>query len=178
MSQTTHSFSTHYLSLTNVLEVKVKIAPAFDPATTKEYPEHKEFKAIWDTGASHSVITKKVADECNLKPIGVQEVHGVHSSELSNAYLVNIVLPNGVPFIGFRVTEARLTPGSDALIGMDIINRGDFALTHKDGKTLMSFRVPSVGYIDFVEQKAAGLSIGRNQKCPCGSGKKYKKCCG
>jgi preprotein translocase subunit SecA len=23
-----------------------------------------------------------------------------------------------------------------------------------------------------------GLKVGRNDPCPCGSGKKYKKCCG
>ena len=26
--------------------------------------------------------------------------------------------------------------------------------------------------------KREGLKIGRNDPCPCGSGKKYKKCCG
>jgi len=25
---------------------------------------------------------------------------------------------------------------------------------------------------------AKSLKVGRNQPCPCGSGKKYKKCCG
>ena len=25
--------------------------------------------------------------------------------------------------------------------------------------------------------KKAKVKIGRNEKCPCGSGKKYKKCC-
>ena len=27
-------------------------------------------------------------------------------------------------------------------------------------------------------QKTAGAKVGRNDPCPCGSGKKYKKCCG
>ncbi|MDP3043273.1 MAG: preprotein translocase subunit SecA [bacterium] len=34
---------------------------------------------------------------------------------------------------------------------------------------------------DFIKQKvkdAAGHKVGRNDPCPCGSGKKYKKCCG
>jgi uncharacterized protein YecA (UPF0149 family) len=26
--------------------------------------------------------------------------------------------------------------------------------------------------------KSKGESVGRNDPCPCGSGKKYKKCCG
>ncbi len=29
-----------------------------------------------------------------------------------------------------------------------------------------------------VEQAHAGGTPGRNDPCPCGSGKKYKKCCG
>ena len=28
------------------------------------------------------------------------------------------------------------------------------------------------------EAVAAGNKVGRNDPCPCGSGKKYKKCCG
>jgi uncharacterized protein YecA (UPF0149 family) len=37
------------------------------------------------------------------------------------------------------------------------------------------------GVFDGVKQKvlnAAGEKVGRNDDCPCGSGKKYKKCCG
>jgi uncharacterized protein YecA (UPF0149 family) len=29
-----------------------------------------------------------------------------------------------------------------------------------------------------VEQAKSAETIGRNDPCPCGSGKKYKKCCG
>jgi len=29
-----------------------------------------------------------------------------------------------------------------------------------------------------VEQAHSGRTVGRNDPCPCGSGKKYKKCCG
>ncbi len=72
------------------------------------------------------------------------------------------------------------------LIGMDIISRGDFAVTNKDGKTTFSFRLPSVAKIDFVKEgapiemplKTTTPKVGRNDPCPCGSGKKYKKCCG
>jgi uncharacterized protein YchJ len=31
---------------------------------------------------------------------------------------------------------------------------------------------------EIAQQEAARLNIGRNAPCPCGSGKKYKKCCG
>ena len=71
---------------------------------------------------------------------------------------------------------------------MDIISHGDFAVTNQNNKTTFSFRLPSTEDIDFVEQKpsvstsppakSSPKKVGRNQPCPCGSGKKYKKCCG
>ncbi len=33
-------------------------------------------------------------------------------------------------------------------------------------------------YVDFPEPYRAPPKVGRNEPCPCGSGKKYKKCCG
>lgn len=35
---------------------------------------------------------------------------------------------------------------------MDIINKGDFAITHPDGKTKFTFRYPSQADIDFVKE--------------------------
>jgi len=71
----------------------------------------------------------------------------------------------------------------DALIGMDIITVGDFAVSNFNGKTTHSYRTPSAGEIDFVNDirmtKANEIpKVGRNDPCPCGSGKKYKKCHG
>jgi uncharacterized protein YchJ len=82
-----------------------------------------------------------------------------------------------------RVASMVLHRGIDVLIGMDILGLGDFAVTHHQGKTTFSFRVPSRHEIDFVAEektnlKAAMPRAGRNDPCPCGSGKKYKKCHG
>jgi hypothetical protein len=41
---------------------------------------------------------------------------------------------------------------TDVLIGMDVICKGDFALTHKGGKTVFSFRYPSIATIDFLRE--------------------------
>jgi len=66
---------------------------------------------------------------------------------------------------------------------MDIISQGDFAVTNVEGKTIHSFRYPLVERIDFVEQSRKQRTVkvppkvGRNDPCPCGSGKKYKNCC-
>ena len=34
------------------------------------------------------------------------------------------------------------------------------------------------GYTEVAEPYRAPPKVGRNEPCPCGSGKKYKKCCG
>ncbi len=78
------------------------------------------------------------------------KVHGVHGEAESETYLVNVGLPNNVVFFGVRVTKGLLVGGADVLIGMNIINRGDFAVTDYGGLTKFSFRVPSVEHIDFV----------------------------
>jgi hypothetical protein len=43
-----------------------------------------------------------------------------------------------------------LPKGIDVVIGMDIVTRGDFAVTNRDGRTTFSFRIPSQSHIDFV----------------------------
>lgn len=169
--QTCHSFSTHFDGLARVLVVDAHIQSTVNPQPLKRY------KAIWDTGATNCVITDKVINDCLLKPIGMRQVHGVHGASTSEVYMVNIGLPNRVGFIGFHVTRGVLSGDVDVLIGMDIIGKGDFALTHNAGKTLLSYRYPSIGKIDFVAKAGAGINVGRNALCPCGSGKKYKRCC-
>ena len=46
-------------------------------------------------------------------------------------------------------TPGTQLTGFDILIGMDIINRGDFAVTNRNGKTMFSYRYPSMAAIDF-----------------------------
>lgn len=143
-----------------------------------------ESKAIWDTGATNSVITEKLAKELNLQPISKVNVVGVHGSEIKNAYLINIYLPSKVCINYARVTECKQLSGTDdlgMLIGMDIIGLGDLAVTNFN-KTVLSYRLPSKHEIDFLKDPeinpAHSDKISRNSLCPCGSGKKYKKCCG
>lgn len=169
-----------------VLVTDAHICEAFDPQTTPSPPASalKKYRAIWDTGATNTVITQNVVDECGLKPIGMLKVHTASGESTTLAYLIGIILPNSVGFNNVRVSLGSIAGGADILIGMDIINTGDFAVTNKDGKTAFSFRVPSVECIDFVQQapstslSQASSKVSRNAPCPCGSGKKYKRCCG
>ncbi|MFV8326082.1 hypothetical protein [Flavobacterium sp. ZS1P14] len=67
-----------------------------------------------------------------------------------NTFTVDIGLLNGVIIQGITVTEVDgLSGGCEALIGMDIICLGNFSITNHNGKTCMSFRVPSEHEIDY-----------------------------
>jgi predicted aspartyl protease len=184
------ALTTKYNDITRILQSQVHVSIAFDPSTHPKpiNPQNcgaKEFVAIWDTGATGTAVSKKVIEECGLKQIGVVEVHTANEKRLSPVYLASIFLPNHVLFPSLRVNEATIKD-ADVLIGMDIITKGDFAVTNKEGKTVFSFRMPSVECIDFVNQQPAKIEVGgknlnkvgRNDLCPCGSGKKYKKCHG
>lgn len=177
------ALNTAYPGRVNVIVTDVQICPAFDHTVQQPDGNYlKTYKAIWDTGATNSVITSRVANECGLKPIGATKVNTANGEAVSNVYLAAIFLPSRVRFPQVRVTEGSIGGGMDVLIGMDIISMGDFAVTNKDGKTNFSFRTPSVECIDFVKitNQTSGVSakIGRNEPCPCGSGKKYKHCHG
>lgn len=163
-----------------VLTTPVHIFIAFRPGTDPE-PESESYTAIWDTGATHSVINQTVVKDLGLAPIAITEVYHAQGKKTdANVYLVNIGLPNGVGFPNIRVTEGDLH-GADVLIGMDIIGRGDFAVSNYQGRTCFSYRYPSLKKIDFnkeLAQQTQSDKIGRNSPCPCGSGNKYKHCCG
>jgi len=140
----------------NVLISPIGVSQAFDPKViVVNQPKIIEHRAIWDTGASCSVISKEYAAQVGLIPTGKTTITGVNNSTLENTYQVNIYLPNKV-CIGFiRVIEVpALAGGAGMLIGMDIIGSGDFSTYNEDGKTVMTYRFPSVGGEDF--SKLAG----------------------
>ena len=177
------AFTYSHNVIAGVLVSDAIIYPAFDPTKTPTPPKGTTYKAIWDTGATNSVITKQVVTDCKLKPTGVGQVRTAGGTISCNTYLVNIMLPNNVGYVAVAVTEAPLTGSENILIGMDIIATGDFSVTNVGNKTTFSFRHPSIQTIDYVSEanrlkQIKKGKIGRNEPCPCGSGKKYKRCHG
>ena len=110
-----------------------------------------QFDAIWDTGATNSVITQAVVGACGLLSTGVGKVYHVSGSSVVETYLVNILLPNNILYPSVRVTKGTLLNGAGILIGMDIINTGDFTVSNFDGITKFSFRWPSAAHIDLAQ---------------------------
>ena len=143
-----------------------------------------EANAIWDTGASRSLIRPEIAAKLDLKPTSKTFMDTPSDKSVpSNVYLINVYLPNRAKIMAIQALEG--TPNNcDMLIGMDVITLGDFAVTNLNGKTMYSFRIPSMTEIDFTKSshiepiKNESQKIGRNEQCPCGSGKKYKHCHG
>ncbi|MBI4297748.1 MAG: retroviral-like aspartic protease family protein [Chloroflexi bacterium] len=167
----------------NVLTNQCAISQAWAPTSGDPQPAMMPFLAIWDTGATNSVITQAVVEACGLVATGMATVKHVGGESQAETYLVNILLPSNVGFYGVRVTKGELPSGANILIGMNIINQGDFAVTNFNGITKFSFRVPSVGHIDFTEEIArprfqhGGSPKPKRPKSPNprGRGKKGKK---
>lgn len=170
------SFTTRANGRLNTLINDVRIRN--NQALTNEPSELREYKAIWDTGATGTVVTERVVSDCGLIPITETNVVGVHGSRISPVYLIDLHLPNNVLVEELQVTQAMSLSGpADVLIGMDIIAMGDFAVSNFGAETTFTFRLPSKERIDFVPRPQPP-KVGRNDPCPCGSGKKYKKCHG
>ncbi|GBR75762.1 retropepsin-like super family [Candidatus Termititenax persephonae] len=174
------SYSFTYVSQNGLLRgliTEVLIENAYNTNKTQKV------KALWDTGASCSLIRPEIARKLDLSVVSKTLISTPSEKDVpSNLYYVNVGLPNKVKVSNVLVVEG--TPqGCDMLIGMDIITVGDFAISNFNKKTVFSFRIPSIGHIDFMKHSyvmpEVGFDrIGRNEPCPCGSGKKYKKCCG
>jgi SEC-C motif/Aspartyl protease len=175
------AFTARYNGRSLRLTGEIEVFPAFHPAQPP--PQGRKYQALYDTGATNSSISPRVVAELGLASVGAQNV-GVGGGTLqTTAHLVNIGLPNKVMFPMMRVAQIAVQGGVDVLIGMDILGIGDFAVTHHNGNTTFSFCCPSRREIDFVSEignpaAAHSTKVGRNSPCPCGSGNKYKRCCG
>jgi hypothetical protein len=119
----------------------------------------KEAVAVWDTGATISCISNKVIKELGVSPFGYRYVDTANGRMKCGKYEVSLCLPNSV--ISQNIIMSGFSGGEniDLLIGMDIINAGDFSITNANGVTAASFRIPSDTYhIDYVEMNRKSKS--------------------
>jgi hypothetical protein len=152
------SFTVTSSTLESVIETSIGVGRPIGADISEK--ELKDFSsgiyptnAIWDTGATKSVITKAVAKALGLRPISFAKVRGVHGAQTVPVMLVSITLPTGLTFGSVLVTECdELSAGCGVLLGMDIICTGDLAISNHNGQTTMSFRTPSRQAIDFTEE--------------------------
>ncbi len=139
------AFTIKYNGKTNVLPSEVGISVSFNPQENPTIsPLIHNARAIWDTGATCTVITKEFAKKISLIPSGKTEVTGIgHASELEDTYFVNVYLPNKVCIMNLKIVQVpRIAGDADMLVGMDIIGAGDFSVYTENGKTVMTYRFP------------------------------------
>jgi hypothetical protein len=183
-----HAFTIRYNGLTRRITTEIVLTFGFDPAQPPVDPvlEHHT-TALWDTGATQSVITRATAEALQLIPVGQTLVNHAGGCSQANTYVVNVILPNKVGFIGVLVSECPDVVGNfGAIVGMDIISQSDFSITNVADQTWMSVRTPSIEPIDYVVEanRIRFAGTGRNDPCPCGKrdagGKpvKFKHCHG
>lgn len=153
-----NAFTTRFSGRAEELKSQISVSEAYHPSSGLPPPPRRDYVAVWDTGAMHTVIRKKVAQDLGILPSGKIDVEVVGEGDDSQliegvpTYVVNLYLPSGVGVIGVPVSEGG-TPGCDVLLGMDVVTMGDFAITHyQNGFTCMSFVIPSSQTIDFVSQ--------------------------
>lgn len=190
MQQNYKAFTLNHNGLVNSLQTPCGICEGIsvdDLNKGLKHPPITNVTAIWDTGAEMSSISETVVKTMGLVPVGRARNYTAGGEIEVNIYVINILLPCDVHFAMIPVTGNDLGD-ADMLIGMDIISRGDFAITNVGGKTTFSFRIPSIERIDYVNPTLSSSTItnpvshsskiGRNDPSPCGSGKKYKNCHG
>ena len=147
----TFKYEGRVLSLETWVRVSGPGGPTPGPNAEEEISKLPEFKAIWDTGATSTCVSELIVQTLGLAKIDEEPIQTVGGPRLAGVYLVDIYLPNRVIFTATTVVDAEIS-GGDVLIGMDIIGKGDFAVTHKRETTCMTFQIPSSHEFDFVEE--------------------------
>jgi len=161
----------------NRIQTAVRITTAFDPKINNEADvPFYETSALWDTGATNSVITTDTAEKMGLIPVGSTSINHAGGTSVTKTYIVNFYLPNHVAIAGVGVSECP-PAGFGAIIGMDIIGIGDFTISNANGKTCMTFRAPAHKETDYVLEahKIQFANVKPYQPCPCGNKDKSGK---
>jgi hypothetical protein len=117
-----------------------------------------DIRAIWDTGATHSVMNHALMMHLNLMPIASKLVFGVNSKQYVDIVAASVKLPNGFVIGRNRFYVCSLPPGTDMLIGMDIIQLGDFYISNASGKTQFIFVIPSLPKPYSITEESAKLN--------------------
>ncbi len=97
-------------------------------------------KAIWDTGASQSMISRRLVKRLGLVAAGRRRVYGPNAAAFHDTYRVELELPGGMEIGELEVLETdMLSPDIEVIIGMDVISRGTLIVACRDTSTELTF---------------------------------------
>jgi len=82
------SFTVRFNGRTNKLPVETLVSKHLNPGAdlALEAQKAKKYIGIWDTGATNSVISQKVVDECGLIATGMTMVHSATEEKLCETF--------------------------------------------------------------------------------------------
>lgn len=129
-----------------VIDVRVGI-----PLPAEHVPAGKKVfinaKALVDTGASGSCISRGFAESTKLISFTMTKSTMTKSftaqgSHFVPVYRIDLLLPNNVMFVNIPGVEFSGGRDFDCIIGMDILSKGDVAITNANNEMVFSFRMP------------------------------------
>ena len=113
-----------------------------------------ETMVLIDTGATGTCISRRFATNAQLKPFGRIKIKGFEKTSIVPVYIVDVLLPNGISFTNIEAAEYKNDTDFDCIIGMDILRKGDMALTNAKDEKVFTFRIPPAEtHIDFTEEE-------------------------
>lgn len=110
---------------------------------------------LWDTGATNTAITLSLANKLGLPPVRRAKVITSAGSGVALMYRIGIEIEGlgvAIETLAAGFPEFSQDDSVGILIGMNVICKGDFAISNYEGRTAMSFRFPSMGMIDFEKE--------------------------
>lgn len=84
-----------YKSAVTLLELATPVH-VFPPLVPETFAP-KEYRAVWDTGATVSCITQRVVDDLQLQSIGSERLSTANGFVIADTYLVALLLPGNTP---------------------------------------------------------------------------------
>ena len=151
MPQPKSAFTVKYDKIVRELKHDVLISEACLEPLDGQSVKTIKYNAIWDTGASRTAISVRVVNDLDLIFVNEIDIQTANGLRKAKTYLVNIYLPNHVVVPGLEVTDCDFK-NCDVLVGMDIIGNGDFSVTQKNGRSVMTFQMPSTHSTDYVQE--------------------------
>jgi hypothetical protein len=92
-------------------------------------PENiRKYRALWDTGATETLISSVVVNDLGLKHTSDVMVSTINGSVKTKRYGCGIILQSYSKSINIQPAEFTYRKECDVIIGMDIIHHGLFVL--------------------------------------------------
>ncbi|MBN4073001.1 hypothetical protein JYT74_03060 [Crocinitomix catalasitica] len=134
------------------ITTSVGISRPFEIDSIGQPPRPHRTSALWDTGSTHCLITKSLAENLDLNPISKIQVAHHEGMSFANVYLMAIYITKRY-YVVVELTETKAPSDNfEIIIGMDVITKGDMAITTEQNETIFSFRLPSSTTIDFTKK--------------------------